>query len=90
MYDSMVAACHHYVLSAAAATANTLVLDFDIPGPIVNDRDLFWAPIHYWLMTADCIIHDIIAALSDSIHVLPDYRVISHRFMRQVASEERK
>lgn len=48
----MVAACHHYVLSAAAATANTLVLDFDIPGPIVNDRDLFWAPIHYWLMTA--------------------------------------
>ncbi|QOC47715.1 hypothetical protein ICJ78_06485 [Komagataeibacter rhaeticus] len=79
MYDSMVEACHRYVASIAAETPNTLVLDFDIPGPIVDNRDLFWDPVHYRLMTAARIMHDIIMAVSDRNARSPDYAILSHQ-----------
>ncbi|MBE7728686.1 hypothetical protein F1542_02710 [Komagataeibacter sp. FXV3] len=56
---------------------NTLVIDFDIPGPIINDRDMFWDPIHYRLMTADRIMKDIITAFHDRAYQSADYTVIS-------------
>ncbi|GAN95417.1 hypothetical protein KOEU_10960 [Komagataeibacter europaeus] len=68
------------VIAAAPVAAdmpNTLVIDFDIPGPIVNDRDMFWDPIHYRLMTADRIMKDIITAFHDRAHQSADYTVIS-------------
>lgn len=77
MYDAMFSACHRYVASIAADMPNTLVIDFDIPGPIVNDRDMFWDPIHYRLMTADRIMKDIITAFHDRAHQSADYTVIS-------------
>ncbi|MCE2563055.1 hypothetical protein [Komagataeibacter sp. FNDCF1] len=77
MYDSMFEACHRYVASVAATAPHTLVLDFDIPGPITDDRDLFWDPIHYRLMTADRIMHDIITVMSDPGARSPDYTVVS-------------
>ncbi len=76
MYDSMFAACHRYVASLAGHMPNTLVIDFDIPGPIVDNRDMFWDPIHYRLMTADRIMGDIIAAVHDRTQPSPDYVVI--------------
>ncbi|MBL7239515.1 MAG: hypothetical protein JJK50_04875 [Komagataeibacter rhaeticus] len=75
----MVEACHRYVASIAAETPNTLVLDFDIPGPIVDNRDLFWDPVHYRLMTAARIMHDIIMAVSDRNARSPDYAILSHQ-----------
>ncbi|KPH86734.1 hypothetical protein GLUCOINTEAF2_0200652 [Komagataeibacter intermedius AF2] len=76
MYDSMFAACHRYVASVAGHMPNTLVIDFDIPGPIVDNRDMFWDPIHYRLMTADRIMGDMIAAVHDRTRPSPDYIII--------------
>ncbi|AHI25329.1 hypothetical protein H845_1384 [Komagataeibacter xylinus E25] len=56
---------------------DTLVIDFDIPGPIVSNRDMFWNPIHYRLMTAARIMNDIITAFHDPAHPSADHTVIS-------------
>ena len=52
-------ACRRAVTAMAADMADTLVVDFDIPGPIVDDRDSFWDPLHYRLSVAQRIMGDL-------------------------------
>ncbi|MBY4639072.1 hypothetical protein K6L44_03445 [Gluconacetobacter entanii] len=51
-------ACRRAVTAMAAGMADTLVVDFDIPGPIVDDRDSFWDPLHYRLSVARRVMDD--------------------------------
>ncbi|MBV1834522.1 hypothetical protein [Novacetimonas pomaceti] len=52
-------ACRRAISAMAAGMADTLVVDFDIPGPIVDDRDNFWDPLHYRLSVARRIMDDL-------------------------------
>ncbi|WP_338029620.1 hypothetical protein [Gluconacetobacter tumulisoli] len=56
------AACRQAVAAIGRDSARTLVIDFDIPGPLTASRDNFWDPIHYRMAVARTIMDDLAAA----------------------------
>ncbi|GBQ27264.1 hypothetical protein HLH34_09230 [Gluconacetobacter azotocaptans] len=55
-------ACRQAVAAIGRGSPHTLVIDFDIPGPLTAARDNFWDPIHYRMAVARTIMNDLAAA----------------------------
>ncbi|GBQ30383.1 hypothetical protein AA12717_3485 [Gluconacetobacter sacchari DSM 12717] len=56
------AACRRAVIALARATPHAMAIDFEIPGPIADDRTNFWDPIHYRQAVAHMVMDDLAAA----------------------------
>lgn len=56
------AACRSAIAAVARATPHTMAVDFEIPGPIADDRANFWDPIHYRQAVAHMVMDDLAAA----------------------------
>lgn len=56
------AACRSAIITLARATPHTMAIDFEIPGPLADDRANFWDPIHYRQAVAHMVMDDLTAA----------------------------
>ncbi|ACI51010.1 conserved hypothetical protein [Gluconacetobacter diazotrophicus PA1 5] len=66
------AACRAAVTAIARAAPRTMVVDFDIPGPVTGTRDNFWDSIHYRQSVARLVMDDL-AAIHSGRAIPPEH-----------------
>ena len=69
--------CKRRVTALAAATPNTVAVDFMIPSPITLDDDNYWDPHHYRVGIAERIVADLARAVRGEAS--DDYRILAVR-----------
>lgn len=70
-----IARCRARIIADMARVPNSIVVDFDIPGPIADVRDSFWDPLHYRMGVATRIVRDLAMAVQDPDRPADEYVV---------------